>query len=137
MRQRLNLALVVGIATTIFYFSVRPIPAPTYDAGGLNAALVYHAAAYFVLAAALLLYFHDTPRGHVEAILTAALFGIAMESAQLFLPNRLFSPVDILVNGMGASIVLLDHRSRLVTTVIELEDRMIDRVIPGDHMPDR
>lgn len=136
MRQRLNLALVLGIAATIFYFSVRPIPAPAYDAG-FNTTLLYHAAAYFAFAAALLLYFHDTPRGHVEAILTATLFGATMELLQFFITNRVFSVIDITANTLGAGLVLLDHRSRLVTSVIATEDRMIDRLIPGDHLDER
>lgn len=134
MRQRVNAMIVGGTATLIAFYSIRPLPT-TYDTGGvIPPAVLYHAAAYFVFASALLLYFHDTPRGHIEAILAAVMFGIVLESVQLFLPGRLFSLVDITANTLGASIIVLDHRSRLVTRVIATEDRLLDRVVPGDHI---
>jgi len=132
MRQRVNAMIVGGIAILIAFYSIRPLPT-TYDTGAvIPPAVLYHAAAYFVFASALLLYFHDTPRGHIEAILAAVMFGIVLESVQLFLPGRLFSLVDI--TALGASIIVLDHRSRLVTRVIATEDRLLDRVVPGDHI---
>jgi len=33
-----------------------------------------------------------------------------------------------MMNFLGASIVLLDHRSRLITQLIEIEDRVLERV---------
>lgn len=136
MRDRINLAAVMLIAGMIAYYSIRPLPAPDYGTGPVTLSLVYHAAAYFGLAAALLLYFHDTPKGHFEAVAAAAGFGALMEGTQFFLTTRVFSPIDAAVNLLGAAVVLLDHQSRLVTRVIRTEDRILAWLIGASPRAD-
>lgn len=128
MRKRLNLGLVVIIAGAITFFSLTPGGG---QYGGTSAVTeLYHAVAYFALAAALLLYFHDTTKGHVEAVMVAVLFGTGIELTQAFLPSRFFSLADIAMNTMGASVIFLDHRSRIVTHVINTEERLLERFMP-------
>lgn len=126
MRQRLNLATVLTVMAVIGYYSLIPYSG---SGGGFTTPLLKHLAAYFVLAAALMVYFHDTRKGHTEAVLVAGLFGLSMEIVQNFLPIRSFGFKDILVNFAGASIVMLDHRSKIVTTIVRLEDEMIEQVL--------
>lgn len=90
-----------------------------------------HATGYFLLAGALMLHFHDTGKGHVEAVATAAGLGLLLEAVQFYLPYRIFSPEDVIVNAAGASLVILDHRSRAVTEIVRIEDRLIERFLPG------
>lgn len=87
---------------------------------------ILHFLAYFGLAGALLLYYHDTTVGHLEAVATAAGFGIGVELIQLQMPYRAFSTVDILLNTAGASVVLLDHQIDVVSRLIEFEENVIE-----------
>ncbi len=125
MRRRLNFALVVAITTTI---SVLSLVNPGEPGRGVSMlAPVLHAAGYFLLAGALMLHFHDTDKGHLEAVGTAAGLGLLLEAVQFYLPYRIFSPEDVIVNAAGASLVVLDHRSEAVTRVVRIEDRLIER----------
>lgn len=125
MRNKLNLAGVVAIAATITYLSFK-----TASAGGSGSApngLILHGIAYFMLAAALLTYFQDTRRGHHEAILVAAVFGLMIELVQLNLSYRYFGWADVTANLIGASIILLDTKIGAVRTFVQAEDRMIEK----------
>lgn len=126
MRKRVNLLLAVAVALTITYFSLISISGSAVPDGTFS---FLHLAAYFGLAGALMLYFHDTDRGHFEAFLASGLFGLTIELVQLGIPYRSFTPQDVAINFLGASIVLLDHRVKLVTEVVELEDRVLEAVI--------
>lgn len=127
MQRRLNLALVLVIAALITYYSTRPLPAGLY-ASGVDFTLFYHGTAYFLLAGALLLYFHDTTTGHVEAVLFAAAFGAILELIQYGLPTRFFSFADMAINTLGASLILLDHRARIVSQIIAWEDTLLETI---------
>lgn len=127
MRRRVNQAVLLGVAATIVAGSVARFPGgPGGDAASLFPVL--HVAAYFALAAALLLVFHDTPRGHVEAVTVAVAFGVAMEGVQLVVPHRTFAVSDMAVNAAGASLVLLDHHVDAVHRVVAWEDRLLARL---------
>lgn len=128
MRARLNQALLGVVGVAILAGSVAPLAGAAGGSAGRLSPLL-HLAAYFMLAAALLLVFHDTPRGHVEAVAVAVLFGVGMELVQSMLPYRTAAVGDVLVNAVGASVVLLDHRVGLVHRVVAWEDRLIDRVV--------
>lgn len=125
MRQKLNLAGVALIGAVILRRSTI-----TYSGGagggGAHLTVLLHFLAYFGLAAALLVFFHDTQRGILESVLVASLFGLAVEIIQLQVPTRFFSLKDIATNVAGASLVLLDHRIDAVTEVVRLEDRVIE-----------
>lgn len=84
---------------------------------------------YFLLAGALLTYFHDTTRGHIEAFLIAVLFGALMEFLQLYVPNRHFDFKDILVNCIGASLVFLDHKAGFIGHIIRFEEFLIEKYL--------
>lgn len=133
MRSYLNLGIVLSVAGVIAYYSLAPVPSGPYDTTVIDLTLVYHFAAYFGLAAALLLYFHDTTKGHVEAMLVAALFGASLELTQLQLPSRYFSLTDMGINLLGASLIFLDHRSRLVTRIIRIEDSILATLLDLDQ----
>lgn len=124
----MNLTLVAAVTAVILWGSLRPTSvAPSTGTG--SSALVLHVAAYFALAGALVLYFHDTGKGLLEAALTAVIFGLAIELVQSTMQSRFFSTVDIAANAAGASLVLLDHRVNLVTEIVELEDRAIEAAL--------
>ncbi len=130
MRQRLNGLTVLTIAGVITYYSIRPVPTGPYEPSGFSyMPYVYHVVAYVVLAAALLLYFHDTRKGHIEAVMAAAVFGAVIETVQYGLPSRYFSIADMTVNLAGAALVMLDHRSVVVTQVIQTEDRLLEQTL--------
>ncbi len=128
MRSRINAGLVLLTAAVITYLSLKPA-LPAQDAVGEGTFQFGHFLLYFLLAGALLLHFHDTPRGHIEAVLAAGTFGVLIELAQLAVPVRTFSAADIAVNFLGAAVVLLDHRARVVTYLIEKEDALIERYL--------
>lgn len=129
MRQQINLGIVLVTAAAITYYSVRPLPIGPYEPSGISITYLYHGVAYFFLAGALLLYFHDTPRGHVEAVLIASLFGAIIELLQYGVPGRYFSIVDLLVNTAGAALILLDHRVTFITVIIHAEDQILERIL--------
>lgn len=127
MRQKLNLGIVVTIASLITYLSLRPVPG---SVGNYVDDFIIHLGGYFLLAGALLIYFHDTKRGHLEAIIVAAGLGLGIELLQSQIPYRYYGTDDVVANTIGASLVFLDHRSRIVTRIIEMEDRFLERILP-------
>lgn len=129
MRARLNLFVVLATASSIAFFSVLPVPARYSGASPYDLSALLHFVAYFALAAALLLYSHDTQKGHLEAVLVAASFGLLLEFVQLSLQTRTFSMIDIAANTFGAALVLLDHQSTQITKIVQVEDRLIEKYL--------
>ncbi|MDY6761910.1 MAG: VanZ family protein [Candidatus Nanohaloarchaea archaeon] len=129
MRDRINAVLFILVAGVILSLSLAKLPAAAPGAPASGTYQFGHFFLYFLLAGALLLYFHETPRGRVEAVLAAGGFGLAIEIVQLLLPFRTFSPADIVVNFLGAALVLLDHESTAVRAIIRAEDRIIERYL--------
>lgn len=128
MRQRINTAAVVLCVLAIIAGSLAHPPEVATSGPSATAPLA-HLAAYFILAAGLLTVFHDTPRGHRHAIIAAAGLGLGLELVQSQLPWRTGSLADVLINTAGASLILLDHDSRLVSQLIDLEERVITRLV--------
>jgi VanZ family protein len=124
VRKKLNLLGLAAVISIVTYFSVRPLPGTS---GG--SIIPLHLIAYFVLAAAFLINFHDTTKGHIEAVSAAFLFGFFLELVQLNFPSRHFSLHDLVMNFLGASIIMLNHRVEIVSKAVELEDRMIRRAL--------
>ncbi len=130
MRQKLNLAGLVFTVSLIVAGSITgasQVPVAGLPTGGA----LMHLTAYFVLAAAFLVNFHDTRRGHLEAIIASGGLALGLEMIQLFLPYRSFSLIDFGVSFAGASLVTLDHHIDLVTDFVELEDKVIEKLISG------
>ena len=124
MRETLNrLGLILMIAV-IVYGSLASGNSPV-TAGGLP----IHFIAYFILASAFLVNFHDTPRGHMESIIAAGLLALGIETIQAFIPYRSFSLMDFGVSFAGASVITLDHHLGLVTKFVSLEDELIERLV--------
>ncbi|WEL19151.1 VanZ family protein [Candidatus Nanohalococcus occultus] len=123
MRTKINAAFLLAVAATITYFSTVSLNSSGAPSGTFS---LLHLTAYFGLSAAFLLYFHDTRRGHLEAVLAAGAFGLGIELIQSTIPYRSFSFEDIAVNFLGASIVLLDHRIGAVSKAIEVEDKILE-----------
>lgn len=124
MRKKLNLLIVSSVMILISYYSIRP-PSVSRPGGG-GSTLPLHFLAYFGLSAAFLLHLHDNRKGHITAVLASFCFGLLMELVQTQVPHRFFSYEDLLMNLLGASVVMLDHRSRMVTELIEKEDRLLE-----------
>lgn len=128
MQKQLNRLLLLGVSTGIILVTVLPISSGQVPQSGITAPLA-HFTAYFLLAGALMLEFHDTKKGHLEAFLLATVFGALMETVQHFLPYRAFGLNDVLINAAGAGLIFLDHHLGFVTYTIETEDRIIERLI--------
>jgi VanZ family protein len=99
--------------------------------------VVFNVAAYVPLGTLLCLYFRsagERGRAIAKAIALAALFSLAMEAAQLFLPGRVSSLVDLVANTSGAllgALAFADPFYSLVTRPLgELRERA---VIPGAY----
>lgn len=124
MRKKLNLVLTGTVIGVIAFYSLRPGSSVNIDSSLFPA---MHLLAYFGLAGSFLLHFHDTRKGHFLAAGLAFSFSLLMEFLQIPVAGRSFSLYDITVNLLGSSLVILDHRSSLITELIELEDRLIQR----------
>jgi len=124
MRETLNRLGLFFLVALITYGSISPGYSPV-SAGGFPV----HAVAYFVLASAFLVNFHDTKKGHLEAILAAGFLALGIEAVQAFIPYRSFSLIDFGVSFAGASLVTLDHHVGLFTKFVEFEDRAIERFL--------
>lgn len=124
MRETLNRIGLVAVISVIIYGSLAS-GSSLVSAGGLP----IHFFAYFVLASAFLVNFHDTKRGHLEAILAAGLLALGIEGVQAFIPYRTFSLIDFGVSFAGASIITLDHHLGLVTRLVQFEDELIERFL--------
>jgi len=131
MRQRINQILLgLGMLTITLLSLIDPAVS-----GGSSLSMyapLTHLMAYFCVAAGLLVVFHDTPQSHLEAILAAAAFGFVLELVQGWLPWRYFGWGDILVNTLGASLILLDHHLDAATWFINREDALIERLVSGE-----
>lgn len=139
MKEKINLGFVFFVALLIVYLSLTPSPPvrdgdmeellPVLESGLITLSSIGHFVLYFLFAGALLTYFHDTPKGHLEAFSIAFLFGIVMEFSQMHVPGRVFSLQDILVNMLGACLIFLDHRIGFIEDVINLEDSLIQKYV--------
>lgn len=125
MRKKVNLAGLIAIFSAITYLSLAQLS----TTGSTNSigilALLFHLGAYFGLAAALSLYFHESKDRYLESVVIAILFGVIMEIGQTQVPGRAFSYIDIGLNSLGASAVLLDIKLGLVSELASLEERVI------------
>ena len=124
MRETLNRLGLFSLIAVIVYGSLASGSSPV-SAGGLP----IHFIAYFVLSTAFLVNFHDTKRGHLEAILSAGLLALGIEAVQAFVPYRSFSMIDFAVSFAGASVITLDHHLGLVTKFVAVEDELIERFL--------
>lgn len=72
-----------------------------------------HAAAYAVLAVALAyaLAERDATAAAVTVFLAAMAFGLGVELLQAAIPYRDFSPLDLVANGVGATVVAVAWRA--------------------------
>lgn len=124
MRETVNRLGLLSLISVIIYGSLASGNSPI-SAGGLP----IHFVAYFVLSTAFLVNFHDTKRGHLEAIFSAGLIALGIEAVQAFIPYRSFSLVDFAVSFAGASVITLDHHLGLVTRFVRFEDELIKRFL--------
>lgn len=124
MRETLNGIGLFTLISLITYGSLTSGNNPV-GAGGFS----IHFLAYFILSITFLVYFHDTRKGHVEAILSAGLLALGIEVVQFFIPYRSFSLADFAVSFAGASVITLDHHLGLVTRFVHFEDRMVERFL--------
>lgn len=124
MRETLNRISLFTLITLITYGSLASGNSPV-SAGGLP----IHFIAYFILSTAFLINFHDTKKGHMEAILSAGLLALGIEIIQAFIPYRSFSSIDFALSFAGASLIALDHQLGVVTKFVSFEDRIIERFL--------
>jgi len=121
MRRKLNLLGLIGLCILIGFNSVSHFSKPGF--------LPLHFLAYFGLASAFLVNFHDTRIGHFEEAAAAFIFGFLMEVVQLSVPYRYFSIRDIGMNFAGAALVFFEAKIPVVHKVVEWEDRLIEAVL--------
>lgn len=124
MRETLNRVGLFTLIAVITYGSLGSGASPVSAKG-----LPIHFITYFVLATAFLVNFHDTKKGHLEAILSAGLLALGIEAIQFFLPYRSFSLLDFAVSFAGASIITLDHHLGLVTRFVSFEDKLVEKFL--------
>ena len=93
---------VIVIAITIFYVSSLSFEGAPLGGFGFKAT-AYHFIVFFILASFLLpaLVKGKNKQLIILAILLAILYGISDEIHQLFVPNRHFSILDILIDSLG------------------------------------
>ena len=123
MRRKLNFLGLLLVSGVIVYGSFSPAPKGNPSTGFIPV----HFAAYSVLAAAFLLNLHDRDSAYIEAFLAASLFGLGIEIIQATIPYRFFGWNDILLNLLGAGVVLVDKPINLTDNFISFQDYVIER----------
>jgi glycopeptide antibiotics resistance protein len=90
---------LVLFAVIILFLSVTPM-----IAGGINSGLNAHICGYFIFSFTALLFFRakGINRVFLKAALFAGMYGVFIETIQLFLPYRLFEFLDIVINFAAA-----------------------------------
>ena len=127
MRKKINLIITLSAILIISYYSLKPSGVSS-GVPGSSSTTFLHLAAYFALAGSFLLHLHDNRKGHISALFISFCFGLIIELLQTQVDGRFFSFKDIAVNFAGASLVMLDHRSKIITEVIEIEDRFLEKL---------
>ncbi|SNZ15164.1 VanZ like family protein [Natronoarchaeum philippinense] len=100
-------ALVVAAATVIFYASVLAAPPAGPETGPIGFDKFYHAGGYFGLGLAVAYAVLDAERP--LAVRLAVVFavpvayGVGIEVAQGFVPERALDPIDALANAVGGA----------------------------------
>lgn len=109
-----RLSLVAAVMGLILYYSVIPVPGSatfrTGPFGVLGLSKWLHLLSYGGLAATLAYAFHDSsrPTWQILAVvfLVAVGYGVGVEVVQATVPERTFSPQDMLVNATGAAVAV-------------------------------
>lgn len=112
-------------AALIFFISSQPV-LPAVMTGNIYYTYMLHTIQYFGLSLLLfraLLKSKFKERAFLFAILIAVAYGITDEIHQIFVPGRIFSPVDVLFNGIGSSLILIYsfsifQNNRLLTKIL-------------------
>lgn len=125
MRDYLNISIVISILAMISYLSLSPISAPSK---GLPVSYIAHFGMYFSLAGALLVYFHEKDHSHLDAVLLAGMTGLFLELIQSQIGYRTFSLQDVMINFIGAGLILVEQRVPVVHQVIMLEDDFLEKI---------
>lgn len=126
MRNKLNAGLAAGVILVISYYSLKPGSAVNPSTGSMFPIL--HLLAYFGLAGAFLLNLNDRNRNYIIAIFSAFTFGLLMELMQTQITGRFFTYQDLVINLVGASIILTDSKLGLADYFIQLEGRFIEKI---------
>ncbi|UWG50579.1 VanZ like family protein [Halalkaliarchaeum sp. AArc-CO] len=109
-----RLALVGAVMGTILYFSIIPMPGGdafrTGPFGILPFSKWMHLLAYGGLALVLAYALHDSPRPDWQILsivfLIAVGYGIGIELVQATVPERTYSPLDMVTNAVGAAVAV-------------------------------
>lgn len=134
MRDRLNGIILAAVFSAVVYFSLAPVESPPLSDTFLPIALLWHLSFYFLLAGALLLHFHGKKYGHLEAVIIAGLTGVLLEVLQHPLPHRSsFQILDVVVNFIGASVVMFERRIPVIHRVVEFEDKLLERALKDER----
>lgn len=108
-RSRWTAVALVSIA--ILVVSMVPIPgAVPEEGGGIPTSVLFHFVGYGVLAALLavsVLVEETRDRASLTGAFGASAYGILIECLQYPIPYRSFSYLDMLVNGLGATVGVL------------------------------
>lgn len=126
MRDYLNLIFIFFLLVLISYLSLAPISTP---ATHLPVAMIGHLTMYFLLAGTFLTYFHDKKHSHFDDVIIAGLAGLGMELLQSQLAYRSFNLFDILVNFVGAGLIILELKVPFVHKIVELEYQLLKKLV--------
>jgi len=111
---KISLIITLIIAGTIFYLSSLTFPPST--GGSLINSTLYHFFAFFFLTIFLLI---TITKGEIKyliiflGILIAVFYGFLDEVHQLFVPGRMFSLYDILLNTTGILFASLIYTTKI------------------------
>ena len=138
-------ALLLAYASLYPFFPLRP-PAPEAVAGFfltpryiVRADIAFNVIAYVPLGTLACLYFRQVGDGRhaiLKAIGLAAAFSFLMEAAQLFVPNRVASLLDVACNSGGALAGALAFADPVYSIVTRQLGQLRERIIIADAWGD-
>lgn len=140
MRQRLNLLTAVFLAAIIAYLSLVPVFSSSPGTSlGISLFALGHFGVYLGLGFLLSLYLQD--RGFERPLLTAValsfVYGASMELLQAPLSYRFFGFDDLLYNGLGAGLLLLDGHGYVRTLALDAEAHVLEVASTFNVRPSR
>jgi len=94
----------------IFIFYISSLSSPPSPGEGIKFFNeVFHFSEYLILSFLFLRMFneYDIKNGFLLAIIFSILYGLTDEIHQLFVPYRAFEIKDLIIDGLGASVILI------------------------------
>lgn len=128
MRSKLNLSISIFLFTLIGYFSLAYISPEIVKPQGVDFSYLGHFIAYFLLSASLFLYFSEKEPDYKKSISLAAFYGFLLELIQFYISYRSFSFIDLGINILGASFIIINIYLNLANRFLRIESRILDSI---------